>query len=122
MTKPEIRKPWHTGKAETIPFPEKGKTDASFGNDTDVNKIVARFARTGMLPEGQQGQYEDVTALQGDLAQMICDSRNALNELKTAKENAEKEKESQIKEKLAKLENLEKQLEEKLEPTGEEQG
>lgn len=108
--KPQIRKPYHTGKAETIPFPEKGKTDDSFGNDTDVNKIVARFARTGMLPEGNPGQYANVTSLQGDLAQLITDSKNAIAELNQAKKDKEQNEKIQINEKLEKLQALEAKL------------
>ncbi|AXL14438.1 internal scaffolding protein [Microviridae sp.] len=64
----------------------ESRTDTSFGNDTDINKIVERFARTGTLPEGPsvQPHFGDVTEMQGDLTELLQKSetgRKALAEL-----------------------------------------
>ena len=109
MTPPVTKKPWQrerqifTSERDTDSW-----TDRSFGNDTDVNKIVARFARTGTLPEGQgNGQYADVTRLQRDTAQMILESRAALEELKEWQKKDAELHEKSLKAKLARLEELE---------------
>jgi len=61
---------------------QQKKVDDQAGNDTDVNNIVARFARTGELPPAtSQGQYCDVTNLQGDLAEIITKGKEAQAEL-----------------------------------------
>lgn len=47
-------------------------TDTSHGNDTDINKIVARFDRTGQLPDGKNnGQYVDCTPFNRDLTDLL---------------------------------------------------
>lgn len=52
-------------------------TDTSMGNDTDINNIVARFDRTGILPSATtQPIYADVTALQGELTELINEARD----------------------------------------------
>lgn len=52
-------------------------TQQSHKDQTDVNAIVARFDRTGyMPPEKGQRQYGDVTALQGELTDLIEKSRS----------------------------------------------
>ena len=40
-------------------------------NTTDVNEIVKKYHRTGMMPPGKQGIYADVTGLQGDLTERL---------------------------------------------------
>lgn len=52
----------------------------SAGNDTDINLIMERFSRTGILPEAtQQPQYGDVVDLQGDLTEIHQRAREALD-------------------------------------------
>lgn len=52
-------------------------TDTSHGNDTDVNKIIARFERTGILPQPtQQPAYADCTPFNRDLTELIGDSED----------------------------------------------
>ena len=72
---------------------QKSRTDTSFGNDTDVNNIVARFARTGEMTHvnQQQPHYADVTAMQGDLTEIIEKGKNARKAL-TDIENANQAK------------------------------
>ncbi|WNK13250.1 MAG: internal scaffolding protein [Microvirus sp.] len=45
----------------------------------DIDAIVARFERTGALPENtRQPQYGDVTHLQGDLTEMLNYSQDTI--------------------------------------------
>lgn len=110
MAKPEIRKPWERHRTTHV-IEGVSQTDRSFGNDTDINKIVARFSRRGEIPppEGRP-QYGDVTHLQGDLAEMIVNSRNTLEELKKSKQKEERAKKEEIEQRLEKLEMFEKGL------------
>jgi len=82
-------------------------TDRSFGNDTDVNKIVARFARTGEFPgDSNQGQFADVTGLQGELTDLIGESREALEKYKAAEKALEDKQAAQIVKNAEELEQL----------------
>ena len=68
---------------------QQKRVDDSHGNDTDVNKIVARFQRTGIMPPPSiQPIYDDVTALQGDLTEIIQKGREAAEELQTLQKAA----------------------------------
>ena len=73
---------WNDRRRTISPVGES-VTDTSFGNDTDINNIVERFARTGKLPEGPSVQpvFEDVTALQGDLTGLLKRTEDARKEL-----------------------------------------
>ena len=85
----------------------KTVTDRSFGNDTDVNKIVARFARTGEFPgDNNPGQFADVTGLQGELTDLIGESREALEKYKTAEKALEAKQAEQIVKNAEELEQL----------------
>ena len=104
---PLIRKPWHRGRMPTDLGEQTLRVDASQGNDTDVNRIVARFARTGELPSPRGNpQYADVTALQGDLTEMIERGKLAAEELAQLEQKQRDEQETKAKndaEELAKL-------------------
>lgn len=108
--RPTIRKPY---ERHSSVFKRQGEsmTDRSHGNETDVNRIVARFTRTGELPPGKgPGQFADVTNLQGDLDSMIIKGRETAAELDNlSKEQKNKEKQ-QLKEKLQRLKELEERL------------
>lgn len=114
--KQQIRKPWERHRVQ-VDASQDSVTDRSFGNDTDVNNIVARFSRTGELPNvGGEGQYADVTRLQGDLSQMICEARDTLkhmDDLKSA--HAEKVK-SDLEARLQRAEELERRYSEESSP------
>jgi len=104
----EIRKPYERVRSQIRYEGDRGNsvTDRSFGNDTDVNKIVARFARTGEIPEGNQGQYADVTGLQGELTDLIGESREALQKYKAAEKALEDKQAAQIVKNAQELEEL----------------
>lgn len=61
-----------------VPFVVTGEslTTQSHADSCDINKVMARFDRTGALPEGRQGgQYADVTHLQSDFTELVNKSR-----------------------------------------------
>lgn len=74
-------KPTHPSAGTT------SRTQDSHADQTNVNDIVARFARTGEMPVGKgTPQYGDVTSLQGDLTEQINQANEdiaALNAYKT---------------------------------------
>lgn len=87
----KLRKPWERERSITE-FEGESQTDTSSGNDTDVNHIVARFARTGQLPPAtREGYFGDVTHLQGDLTEMIERGKAAQKELERLQEAASAE-------------------------------
>lgn len=119
-----IRKPYERQRLITVVEGESA-TDQSFGNDTDVNRIVARFARTGILPDANsaQAQYCDVTNLQADLTELIEKGREAMDELNRVKaENAAKmaEKAKEDAKLAAEYRNYKEKMAETLAPKPEE--
>lgn len=91
-----LRKPFHRTRSQLSFEGRESKTDTSFGNDTDVNNIVARFARTGQLPPPQgQPQYADVTGLQQDLTTIIQKGKDAQKELDKHQRENDKQKQKQ---------------------------
>lgn len=82
---PVIRKPWERSRVTLDLEGQVNKTDTSFGNDTDVNKIVERFKRTGVFPvpppDQPEAQYADVSGLQTDLTEALEKGRQAREEL-----------------------------------------
>lgn len=75
-TPPTLRMRGQSTRYITI-IPGESKVDASQGNDTDINKVVERFTRTGVLPEPTRPpQYIDCTDLQGDLTEMLEKARH----------------------------------------------
>ncbi|AXL14433.1 internal scaffolding protein [Microviridae sp.] len=111
---PYIRKPWERHRLITE-FEGETKTDHSFGNETNVNKIIERFSRTGIMPadQGRQAQYADVTHLQKDLTELIQDGRDAAKrvaeaqaELKNAKREQEQSEKQLLETRIQELEAL----------------
>jgi len=88
---PLIRKPLSRVRQVTD-IPGESKTDTQFGNETDVNKIVARFKRDGEFfnTNPDAGEYCDVSNLQGDLTAIIERGREALEEINTLRANQAK--------------------------------
>lgn len=55
---------------------EPSQVDRSPGNDTDINNIMDRFARTGQLPGTMpEPYYEDCTPFNRDLTELINEAR-----------------------------------------------
>ena len=97
---PEIRQPLHRER-HTTPGGGESKVADSSKDETDVNAVIARFRRTGKLPEGRQVQYGDCTALQGDPTEMMISAQETIQNASEAiteavntqtKEKAEREK------------------------------
>lgn len=87
----EIYYRWKDRNRTQTPGGGESMTDGSFGNDTDVNKIIARFARTGELPGQlpQDGQFQDVTPFQEDLDTLINKTNHARKELEGIQKQAQ---------------------------------
>jgi len=111
---PYVRRPWERHRTITVVEGES-KTDTSFGNETNINKIIARFSRTGILPadQGGQPQYADVTHLQKDLTEIIEDGRAAEQRVLNANRELEHAKKEKIKAEREQLETRIKELEAK---------
>jgi len=95
--RPTIKKPWQRSRLIVDLEGQEFKVDTSFGNDTDVNNIVQRFQRTGVMPNEEQkarGQYADVTNLQEDLTGLLDRVETAKAEM-TAAENALQQKQAE---------------------------
>nr|QJB18779.1 MAG: internal scaffolding protein [Microvirus sp.] len=72
-------------RAQTEIFGES-MTHESFKDETDINAIVGRYARTGELPPALHApQYADVTGLQGDFTVRIGEARSTLAKVEQAK-------------------------------------
>lgn len=68
---PKIRPPYSRKRSPTIVI-GISTTDTSLGNDTDVNRIVARFERTGYIPTVTiPPTYMDCTEFQGDITDLL---------------------------------------------------
>lgn len=68
---PVIRRALDRVRTITL-VPGESRTQTVFGNETDVNAIMARFTRTGVLPPGRTDpQYADVTELQRDMTETL---------------------------------------------------
>lgn len=107
MKKPEIRKPWHRGGSPANLEGQKLKVDQSQGNDTDVNRIVARFARTGQLPQNDKTPfYGDVTSLQEDLTTTLEKGEIAAEEIAANQKRLDQELADVKKSEKAELEQL----------------
>lgn len=114
---PYIKKPYERVRQTLETFGET-RVDTSFGNDTDVNTIIARCTRTGEPLPGNpnQGQYVDVTGLQKDLTELVNESREALQKAEEMQKeyNAqaaakEAEETAALKKRVQELESLQEQ-------------
>lgn len=75
-----------------------GRTHQSHKEACDVNSIIRKYDNTGNLPMNSkgEGQYADVTQLQGDLTEMLDQSRKtmlAVDEALTKRDLDAKQKE-----------------------------
>lgn len=105
----QVRYPWERCRLTRQMGENPLQTDQSQGNDTNVNNIVERFARTGVLPAPNQGaaQYGDVTALQGDLTEIIANGEKAKTAMTKLQNEQREQKELQQQERDKRLEVLE---------------
>lgn len=83
------------------------KVQDGFGNDTDVNRIVERFTRTGIMPTAtREGQYADVSGLQEDLTDLIAKQRQTQAEIRELEQSLQEEKQKQRESDAIELERL----------------
>lgn len=100
---------WYNRRRVVTPVGES-VTDTSFGNDTDVNNIVARFKRTGEMPEPtQEPCYQDVTGLQGDLTELLAKAEEVREHLEALQQHEAAEKAAKEAQDRADLEQFRKQ-------------
>ena len=70
-------------------------TDQSHGDQTDINRVIERYKRTGVMPQGNgPGHYADVTSLQGDFAERLAWAEGLLGDAQSALENLRAEREA----------------------------
>ena len=113
MKKPHIRKSWERTRATNNLAIGESVTDTSPGNNTNINEIVKRFARTGEMPEppaGQpKGEYLDVTGLQEDLTTLINKQRSVIAETNKAQLAEKSKHDKKIQSQLQELKTLQEQ-------------
>lgn len=75
-------------------FSRPSKTRQDHANATDINVIVERYQRTGMMPpsRGVQPQYADVSELQGDITERLEFSRSTIDQVQADVRNARMKK------------------------------
>lgn len=92
-----IRKPWATGHG--IPLDNFGPsmTSQSEADECEISNIVARFHRTGVLPNREStGQYADVSGLNRPSTELIVDSMETMGKMKDAQIKREEQQELAI--------------------------
>lgn len=72
-TEPKFRTAYGPRNRVVLVCPEKGRTKQSHKAECDINNILAKFARTGVLEfvNERQGQYGDVTGIDFQNAQNL---------------------------------------------------
>lgn len=74
-----VRQPYGPRVRQVMHNPYPSLAVDSAGNDTDINIIMSRFERTGILPPATtEPQYADVVDLQGDLTELHAKAHSAL--------------------------------------------
>lgn len=100
-----VRHPFERVRTPTIILGES-MTHQSHAESCDINNIIRRFDRTGVLPPGTRpAQYADVTALQGDLTERINTSREILDTAGRALEQKQEEVKKKKQEQQVELES-----------------
>lgn len=82
--RPSFRVAYGSTARVSLVFPDQGKTDQSARDECDINTIMARYARTGVLPAARDAiaQYADVSALDFQQAQLlVAGAMSAFEEL-----------------------------------------
>lgn len=72
-------------KRERLLFHTTGKSrvDPSHAPSCDINGIVARFMRDGVLPRGKgPGQFIDTVGLDGDRCELVNRARDTMTEVR----------------------------------------
>lgn len=111
FTPPRVRHPYERARVTTI-FTGESMTHQSHADSCDINNIIRKFDRTGVLPPSTRPeQYADVTGLQGDLTERINTSREILDKagrvVEQQREDVKKKKQDYVAELEAKVKELE---------------
>lgn len=113
FTSPCVRHPFERVRTPTIIHGES-MTHQSHADSCDINNIIRKFDRTGVLPPSTRPeQYADVTGLQGDLTERINSSREILDKAGRAVDQKQREVKEKEKSRVAELEAKVKELEAK---------
>lgn len=76
--KPVVRHPFSRLRVLTVNVGES-LTHQSHAESCDVNNIISRYDRTGVLPlPSREPQYGDVTGLQGELTTLLGESERVI--------------------------------------------
>lgn len=74
----KVRRGWERERVATV-ITGESKTQQSHAASVDVNNIIKRFERTGVMPTGlSPGQYGDVSDLNAPLGELIESSKATL--------------------------------------------
>jgi len=74
-----VVRPWWWRESVKTAIVGESRTQQAHKDTTDVNVILSRYERTGVLPSVKQnGMYADVTGLQGDLTERIMESQSVI--------------------------------------------
>ena len=82
----KVRSPY-TRVRQVFKVPGESMVAASAGDDTDVNNIIERFHRTGVMPHSERrqlAQYLDVSSLQQDMTTILVKGEQAMQEAASA--------------------------------------
>lgn len=100
---PPVRHPAERMEVITV-IEGESAVHADQGNDTDINRIVERFRRTGEMPPGNgKGVYMDVSPLQQDLTEIMQKGQQAREQL--IQMQAEQEAKAQTQKQQTETEN-----------------
>ena len=96
----------------------ESRTQAIKGNETDVNAIMERFTRTGVMPPiTTEQQYADVTDLQNDLQEILQKGEEAKVKWQELNNEAKKREKELKQQQQKQQENAQKADQEQLEQT-----
>lgn len=114
LAKPYIRKPYERHRVQT-PIVGESMTHQAHAVTCDINNIIRKFDNTGVLPPAQhQGQYADVTGLQGDLTQAYNDAKETIDTSSKFFKEKQREQKKRQNEKQLDLEKEIAELKEKV--------
>lgn len=92
-----VRSPMSRLRVQAVPVGES-LTLQSEASACDINEIIRRFDRDGFLPAARmEGQYGDVSELNGDFGELLAKSVAAMTAFNEAKAEFEKRKSADAK-------------------------
>ncbi|UDN67526.1 internal scaffolding protein [robinz microvirus RP_38] len=105
-----VRHPYDYNHRVKVTFKNPSLTHQSFAESADVNYIISRFDRTGLLESSDsEQQYADVTGLQIDLTESYNDSLQKIEAVKKYDNEIKAESAKRAKAEQAEFEEYKKQ-------------